>query len=77
MEINEQVYKRLVKETGLIVEEDAAHYLSAVVECLIKIIFNGAITGSTTAEQRKKKILPSHINQYLLKNDELRALISK
>lgn len=75
MDLVEKVYLALVKDSGLIVSEDAAHYLVAAIEFLIKEILNGGVKVSHS--QKRNKILPSDLNQYLSSDVELRAALLK
>lgn len=84
MDFVEKLYTDLVREISgnrrrrhrhhLIISEDAAYYLTATIEFLIVKILNGSFKISSSGK-RQKKILPSDINQYLINDDELRALI--
>lgn len=75
MDFVEKAYLTLVRDSGLIVTEDAAHYLVATIEFLIKEILNGGI--KVTHSQKRNKILPSDLNQYLRSDVELRAALLK
>lgn len=75
MNLVEKVYCALVRESGLIVSEDAAHYLVATMEFLIKEILSGGVKISNS--QNRNKILPSDLTQYLSNDVELRAALLK
>lgn len=79
MELVEKLYVDLVREISgnhrhhIAISEDAAYYLTATIEFLLVKILNGSFKISSSG--KRKKILPSDVNQYLINDEELRAFI--